>query len=71
MYKQYVSRDVIGYEDLDEHGSWRVVEGYGNVWVPNRVAADWAPYRDGHWAWVDPWGWTWVRQRTEYFGQGD
>ena len=20
----------------------------------------WAPYRDGHWAWVAPWGWTWV-----------
>ena len=17
-------------------------------------------YRDGHWAWVDPWGWTWI-----------
>jgi hypothetical protein len=57
---RYVSRDVIGYEDLDEHGSWRVTEGYGNVWVPNRVAAGWAPYHDGHWAWVDPWGWTWV-----------
>ena len=20
----------------------------------------WAPYRFGHWGWVDPWGWTWV-----------
>ena len=20
----------------------------------------WAPYRYGHWAWVNPWGWTWV-----------
>jgi hypothetical protein len=57
---RYVSRDVIGYEDLDEHGSWRVTEGYGNVWVPTRVAAGWAPYHDGHWAWVEPWGWTWV-----------
>ncbi len=57
---RYVSRDVIGYEDLDEYGSWRRAEGYGNVWVPNRVPAGWAPYRDGHWAWVDPWGWTWV-----------
>ena len=57
---RYVSRDVIGYEDLDEYGSWRAAEGYGNVWVPNRVAAGWAPYHDGHWAWVDPWGWTWV-----------
>ena len=57
---RYVSRDVIGYEDLDENGSWRRDAGYGNVWVPNRVPAGWAPYRDGHWAWVDPWGWTWI-----------
>ena len=57
---RYVSRDVIGYEDLDEHGSWRSAEGYGNVWVPNRVPVGWAPYHDGHWAWVEPWGWTWV-----------
>ncbi|TMH13461.1 MAG: hypothetical protein E6H65_02995 [Betaproteobacteria bacterium] len=57
---RYVSRDLIGYEDLDEFGSWRYVEGYGNVWMPTRVAADWAPYRDGHWAWVEPWGWTWI-----------
>jgi hypothetical protein len=20
----------------------------------------WAPYREGHWAWVQPWGWTWI-----------
>jgi uncharacterized protein DUF6600/FecR-like protein len=57
---RYVSSDVIGYEDLDEYGSWRPAQGYGNVWVPTRVASGWAPYRDGHWAWVDPWGWTWV-----------
>jgi hypothetical protein len=57
---RYVSPDVIGYEDLDEYGSWRPAQGYGNVWVPNRVPSGWAPYRDGHWAWVDPWGWTWV-----------
>jgi hypothetical protein len=57
---RYVSRDLIGYEDLDQYGSWRNVAGYGNVWTPSRVAADWAPYRDGHWAWVEPWGWTWV-----------
>ncbi len=24
------------------------------------VPAGWAPYRNGHWAWIDPWGWTWV-----------
>ena len=57
---RYVSRDVVGYEDLDSNGSWRNDPGYGNVWVPSRVAADWTPYHHGHWAWVDPWGWTWV-----------
>jgi len=57
---RYVSQDVVGYQDLDANGVWRVDATYGNVWVPTRVSADWAPYRDGHWAWVDPWGWTWV-----------
>ena len=57
---RYVAPDVVGYQDLDANGSWRVDETYGNVWVPHRVAADWAPYRDGHWAWIDPWGWTWI-----------
>lgn len=56
---RYVSRDVVGYEDLDDNGSWRSDPEYGDVWVP-RVAAGWAPYRDGHWAWISPWGWTWV-----------
>ena len=53
---RYVSQDVIGYEDLDANGNWRVDATYGSVWYPNRVSAGWAPYRDGHWAWVDPWG---------------
>lgn len=57
---RYVSRDVIGYEDLDENGTWRNDPDYGSVWVPRTVVAGWAPYRYGHWAWVDPWGWTWV-----------
>ena len=57
---RYVSRDVIGYQDLDRYGRWSNVPDYGNVWMPTRVAADWAPYRDGHWSWIEPWGWTWV-----------
>ncbi|SIR06276.1 FecR family protein [Aromatoleum tolulyticum] len=56
----YVSQDVVGYQDLDDYGSWRADATYGNVWYPDRVATGWAPYRDGHWAWIDPWGWTWV-----------
>jgi hypothetical protein len=57
---RYVSPDVVGYQDLDTNGTWRVDASYGHVWYPSRVAVGWAPYRDGHWAWVDPWGWTWV-----------
>jgi len=57
---RYVSPYMTGYEDLDEHGEWGEVAEYGTVWFPARVASDWAPYRYGHWAWVRPWGWTWV-----------
>jgi hypothetical protein len=57
---QYVSRDIPGYEDLDDYGEWRQTAEYGPVWAPRRVVAGWAPYRDGRWVWVDPWGWTWV-----------
>jgi hypothetical protein len=57
---RYVDDDVVGYADLDEYGSWRPVSSYGNAWFPSRVNADWAPYRDGHWVWQEPWGWTWV-----------
>ena len=57
---QYIDDDVVGYADLDEYGSWRPVRSYGTVWFPSQVDADWAPYRDGHWVWQEPWGWTWV-----------
>lgn len=57
---QYVSSDVIGYEDLDEYGYWQPAPTYGYVWYPRGVAVGWAPYRYGHWAWIAPWGWTWV-----------
>jgi hypothetical protein len=56
----YVSPEMTGYEDLDDYGRWQYVGGYGTVWVPSGVAVDWAPYRNGHWAFIDPWGWTWV-----------
>lgn len=56
----YVSREMTGYEDLDEYGDWSYVAGYGPCWRPRAVVVGWAPYRFGHWAWVGPWGWTWV-----------
>src|SRR6266849_2094139 len=57
---KYVSRDVPGYSDLDDYGSWREEPDYGAVWYPSTVAVGWAPYSYGYWNWVGPWGWTWV-----------
>jgi hypothetical protein len=57
---RYVSRDVVGYEELDGYGDWVVDPMYGSVWVPQVVVVDWAPYRFGHWAWIGLWGWTWI-----------
>jgi hypothetical protein len=61
---QYVSPDMIGAADLDEYGDWQApgqdAQGYGAVWYPRGVPAGWTPYSNGHWAWVAPWGWTWV-----------
>jgi hypothetical protein len=58
--KQYVPREMTGYEDLDSHGTWKQVPDYGWCWTPTRIAVDWAPYRYGSWVWISPWGWTWV-----------
>ena len=57
---QYLSADVVGYEDLDANGDWRDDPSYGHVWFPNRVEVGWAPYHTGHWDWIEPWGYTWV-----------
>lgn len=57
---KYVSRDVVGYEDLDAYGDWHHEAEYGYVWRPRYVSTTWVPYRDGRWVWVSPWGWTWV-----------
>ena len=57
---KYVPRDMDGGSDLDENGTWNEEPEYGHVWYPNEVAPDWAPYSNGYWANVGPWGWTWV-----------
>ncbi len=57
---RYVSREVVGYEDLDTYGRWWNEPGYGYVWAPTYVSIGWAPYRFGHWAWIGPWGFTWI-----------
>jgi hypothetical protein len=57
---QYVNGDTIGAEDLSASGDWESDSDDGPVWYPSGVAVGWAPYSCGHWAWVAPWGWTWV-----------
>ena len=52
--------DVPGSDDLDAHGQWTEQPGYGQVWVPSDVPPGWVPYRNGYWAFIEPWGWTWV-----------
>ena len=58
--RQYVSEDVIGYQDLDDNGDWSDVPEYGHVWYPTTVAVGWTPYHYGHWGWVGAYGWTWI-----------
>ena len=59
----YVSPQMTGYADFDQYGGWQRNSQYGEIWYPNQTPADWAPYRDGHWIWVQPWGWTWVDEQ--------
>ena len=56
----YVSPEMTGEADLSAYGNWSPNPDYGQVWYPSGVPADWAPYTYGHWAWVSPWGWTWI-----------
>ncbi len=57
---RYVSREMVGYQQLDRYGDWQNDATYGAVWYPRDVAADWAPYSEGRWIEQKPWGWTWV-----------
>ena len=57
---RYVSPEMTGADDLDGHGRWDQSNEYGAIWIPYQVAPDWAPYRYGHWAWTQHWGWSWV-----------
>ncbi len=57
---QYLTAGVTGYEDLNQYGTWVDDSSYGKVWIPRSVPSGWAPYRTGHWAYEQPWGWTWI-----------
>jgi len=53
-------RYMTGGPDLVRYGAFQSTPQYGQVWYPNNVPNDWAPYREGRWSYVGPWGWTWV-----------
>ena len=57
---RHVAPGMTGWQDLDRHGDWLSHPEIGEVWQPRVVAAGWAPFQDGRWAWVAPWGWTWI-----------
>ncbi|HJU17665.1 MAG TPA: DUF6600 domain-containing protein, partial [Stellaceae bacterium] len=56
----YISPEMTGYAALDGHGNWEKSAEYGEVWYPDGLPANWAPYRYGHWQRIAPWGWTWI-----------
>jgi hypothetical protein len=55
----HTNRYYTGVNDLDGHGRWIYVPGYGNVWQPYQEAT-WAPYQTGRWVYEPYYGWTWV-----------
>ncbi|MEO8249357.1 MAG: DUF6600 domain-containing protein, partial [Burkholderiales bacterium] len=57
---RYVSPGTVGYQQLDQYGNWQTDSSNGAVWYPSSVPAGWAPYRNGQWSYIEPWGWTWV-----------
>lgn len=57
---RYVNADVPGYDDLDDYGDWTPISDYGPIWFPRSMPYGWQPYTVGHWAYVAPWGYTWV-----------
>ncbi len=58
--RKYVPEDMPGTQDLDNNGTWSQDGDNGPVWYPSEVPQDWAPYSNGYWSYVGPWGWTWV-----------
>lgn len=53
---RHVSPAMTGFEQLEAYGQWNNAPNYGAVWYPRSLPADWEPYRQGRWAWMEPWG---------------
>ncbi|MGP8246967.1 MAG: DUF6600 domain-containing protein [Bryobacteraceae bacterium] len=52
-----------GLADLDAAGAWVETDQWGAVWKP-KTAADWTPFRNGHWRWYNALGYTFVGGET-------
>jgi hypothetical protein len=47
-------------DSLSAYGRWGEHPGWGTVWIPVGVSADWRPYQFGRWVYTEEWGWYWV-----------
>lgn len=62
---------VVYLADLDHHGTYITVPGYGSVWRPSLVSYTWDPYGHGSWVyypghgyiWVSDYSWGWMPYR--------
>ncbi|MBI4528155.1 MAG: FecR domain-containing protein [Deltaproteobacteria bacterium] len=72
--QRYVSSEMIGVEELWDHGRWEEIPEFGYAWSPRQVPSGWRPFTAGHWFWQDPWGWTWISDEpwgwaTSHYGR--
>jgi FecR protein len=49
-----------GMSDLNYYGNFMTVPGYGSVWQPYFIGANWSPFQDGGWAFYPGFGYMWV-----------
>ena len=50
---------MAGGSDLADTGNWPTHRNMAGSGI-RRFPPNWVPYREGHWAYVAPWGWTWI-----------
>jgi hypothetical protein len=53
-----LERDILGARDLNDYGSWVVVDSV-RYWRP-RCEPSWRPYSYGYWGWAPGFGYTWI-----------
>ena len=57
---RYAATDIDGTQELASYGRWVWDPSYGYVWTPSNQPADWAPYQNGRWDYLDYYGWSWT-----------